>query len=174
MWTRDTFSRPCFNGNVLKAVVYPISGRVFMTHCLKTSCDVTLEVMMRGYHVLGDFLAEVATLVLFSAPTRATLFNTRRSTALPRGKPDSGRSSNGGFACRTARAFQETLWYSVYEFMTGPHSVAHDVGSLHPSLYPNSNIVRFVAPYANAEDGREEDRGASATGGGRRWQRQRQ
>ncbi|CAM9479568.1 unnamed protein product [Pylaiella littoralis] len=151
--------------------------RILKANLGKTRDNLTLERILGGSSLLGDFLAEVVTPVLLSAlidmeHTAVDDLGLHESVvclAMRRARKWINLTS-GGFGTRTLKAFQDGLWYYVFQFVTGPRRFAHGLKTLARSDFSNPKIVQFVAPYARAEGegGGDDDggAGAGAAGGG--------
>ncbi|CAN0116914.1 unnamed protein product [Ectocarpus sp. 12 AP-2014] len=63
-----------------------------------------------------------------------------------------GRPGISRFSPTTARAFQESLWYSSLQFMTGPCHTAHGIFSVPRSDYGKPEIMRSRSPQSGGLD----------------------
>ncbi|CAB1105788.1 unnamed protein product [Ectocarpus sp. CCAP 1310/34] len=138
----------------LTALMTRIMWRFTKAHQASTRKAITLGYLLGPERLKEDFLGQVVTPALLHAAndiaalpvneigTHETIVCkvTRKSRAWI-------KLSAGGFGSANARAFQESLWYNLFQFMTGPRRCTAAILTIPSSDFHKPEIMRFLAPY---------------------------
>ncbi|CAB1102409.1 unnamed protein product [Ectocarpus sp. CCAP 1310/34] len=143
----------------LTGLMSRIMWRFTKAHQASTRKAITLGYLLGPERLKEDFLGQVVTPALLHAAndiaalpvneigTHETIVCkvTRKSRAWI-------KLSAGGFGSANARAFQESLWYNLFQFMTGPRRCTAAILTIPSSDFHKPEIMRFLAPYYVEKD----------------------
>ncbi|CAM9818341.1 unnamed protein product [Ectocarpus fasciculatus] len=143
----------------LAGLFHRIMFRFLKAHQASSREPLSLEYLLGPERLHDDFLAQVATPALLHAAndiaalpineigTHETIICkvTRKARAWSALK-------NGGYGSANARAFQESLWYNLFQFMTGPRRHTGKILTIPKSDFHKPEILRFLAPYFDDKD----------------------